>query len=168
MPALTGSNQPVALGAGYSLRAPGIVGSAEVRPAGGVGGRARSAEDGTVALADAMAATGVIGRGRGRPRHCAASAAKMWWKSPCRTWVPTLGNSSWPAMRAAFSPGICQSMSSSPCRRRRCAGMAVRSAFSSRPPRRLPHPLSMHRSAALSAFSAVNFLRCSFILCLIR
>jgi hypothetical protein len=60
MPALTGSNQPVALGAGYSLRAPGIVGSAEVRPAGGVGGRARSAEDGTVALADAMAATGVI------------------------------------------------------------------------------------------------------------
>jgi hypothetical protein len=61
MAVLTGSAQPVTLGAGYALRAPGILGQAELktpRPAG-VRARSRAPEDGTEALEKALRSTNV-------------------------------------------------------------------------------------------------------------
>ncbi len=62
MPQLNGSSQPVSLGQGYSIRAPGVRGNAEMSSSGPAGtGRSRSAtiEDGTAELDAALAATNV-------------------------------------------------------------------------------------------------------------
>jgi hypothetical protein len=61
MPALTGSVQSVPLGEGYAIRAPGILGAADLqRPRDAAArARSRSAEDGTPALEAALAATNV-------------------------------------------------------------------------------------------------------------
>jgi hypothetical protein len=61
MATLTGSTQPISLGEGYALRAPGIRGSADLerpRPAS-ERARSRSPRDGTAALDEALRATNV-------------------------------------------------------------------------------------------------------------
>ena len=59
MPALSGSAQPVALGQGYAIRAPGLRGNATLRtpPDAQTRSRSRAADDGTAALDAAFAAT---------------------------------------------------------------------------------------------------------------
>ena len=62
MPQLNGSSQPVNLGQGYSIRAPGVRGNAEMRtsgPAGAARSRSATIEDGTAELDAALAATNV-------------------------------------------------------------------------------------------------------------
>src|SRR5688572_30271060 len=61
MATLTGSTQPIPLGEGYALRAPGIRGAADLqRPSTPAErARARSPRDGTTALDDALRATNV-------------------------------------------------------------------------------------------------------------
>ncbi|MCL4811411.1 MAG: hypothetical protein KJ061_02950 [Vicinamibacteraceae bacterium] len=61
MPQLTGAAQPVALGGGYFIRAPGVRGQAELRRPRTAGERSRSrtVDDGTTALDAAFSAAGV-------------------------------------------------------------------------------------------------------------
>jgi len=61
MPALTGSPQPVALGPGYAIRAPGLRGTAQLKPPRSAAdrARARTVEDGTPEFERALAAANV-------------------------------------------------------------------------------------------------------------
>lgn len=59
MPPLTGSAQPVPLGEGYAVRAPGIQGNAELQRPHTDASRAGRTDEGTAALDEAFASTGV-------------------------------------------------------------------------------------------------------------
>jgi hypothetical protein len=112
MPQLNGSPQPVSLGGGYAIRAPGVRGTADLerpRPAADRA-RSRTPADGTDALARALAATNVTEvrqvelRLQPAPptdatRGCGALTGRTWWSSRCPISGRTPVSSCWPATR---------------------------------------------------------------------
>ena len=115
MATLTGSTQPIPLGEGYALRAPGIRGAADLQRPSTPADRARSRapRDGTTALDEALQATNVAevreievaasARAVPRPPRAAHAARSAPRRSNCRcpTWVRRLGSWSSPPTKAA-------------------------------------------------------------------